>query len=81
MYDYVPDIVDRRPPHRRAHLELIAEGRSDGRIVMAGPLGEPPFGALIVFRSAADAEAFAEHDPYVANQLVTQWRVEPWNLV
>jgi uncharacterized protein YciI len=45
-YDYVPDIVERRVPHREAHLALA--GRED---------------------------------PYVAAELVTAWRVEPWNVV
>jgi uncharacterized protein YciI len=81
LYEYVPDILEKRPPHREAHLGLIGEAKSDGRVVMAGPIGDPPNGALIVFRDAAAAEAFAGVDPYVANGLVTNWRVEPWTVV
>jgi uncharacterized protein len=49
---------------------------------MAGPLGaDPPHGAAIVFRDQAAAEAFAQADPYVANGLVTNWRVDHWGVV
>jgi uncharacterized protein YciI len=34
-----------------------------------------------VLREEADAEAFVAEDPYVAAELVTAWRVEPWNVV
>jgi len=49
---------------------------------MAGPLGaDPPHGAAIVFTDRAAAEAFAQADPYVANGLVTNWRVDSWAVV
>jgi uncharacterized protein YciI len=81
IYDYVADIVERRAEHREAHLAAIARGKDEGRIVMAGAVGDPPHGALIVFRDAADAERFAAADPYVAAGLVTDRRVEPWTVV
>jgi uncharacterized protein YciI len=80
-YDYVPDILERRAPHRQAHLALLGGWKEDGRLVMAGPVGNPPTGALFVLREDADAEAFVGEDPYVAAELVTAWRVEPWNVV
>jgi uncharacterized protein YciI len=81
FYDYVDDIVERRGPHREAHLGAIRAAKDDGRILLAGPLGDPPTGAAIVFADQAAAEAFADNDPYVTNSLVTNWRVEPWTLV
>ena len=82
FYDYVDDILERRTPHRDAHLEQIRAGKDDGRIVMAGPLGaDPPRGAAIVFKDEAAAEAFAQRDPYVANGLVTDWHVDLWAVV
>jgi uncharacterized protein YciI len=79
FYEYVEDIVERRAPHREAHLALIARWKEDGRLVMAGPVGDPPHGAVIVFRDGA--ESFPAEDPYVAAELVTAWRVEPWTVV
>lgn len=83
FYDYVPDILERRGPHREEHLARIQAEREAGRVVMAGALGDPPHGAAIVFRGvAAEAiEAFAAGDPYVQGGLVTRRRVERWNLV
>jgi uncharacterized protein len=83
FYDYVEDVVERRAPHREAHLALVAEWVEAGRITMAGALGDPPTGAALVFRGddPAEAERFAEADPYVAAGLVTARRVVPWTVV
>jgi uncharacterized protein YciI len=83
LYDYVPDIVQRRAPHREAHLARIAEWVDSGRILMAGATGDPPTGALLVLAGddPGAGERFAEGDPYVAAGLVTAWRVLPWTVV
>lgn len=82
-YDYVEGILERRAPHREAHLAHAREWKDAGRIVMAGAVGDPPTGALLVFRvdDKADVDAFADADPYVAAGLVTARRVEPWAVV
>ena len=80
-YDYVEDIVERRAPHRAEHLELIAKWVEDGHVVAGGATGDPPAGALIVFRESGDPEEFVAIDPYVREGLVTGWRVEPWTVV
>ncbi len=81
FYEYVADILERREPFRAEHLSGIHAAKDDGRILLAGPLGDPPHGAAIVFADQATAEAFAQADPYVTNGLLTSWRVEPWTLV
>lgn len=81
FYEYVADILERRGPLREAHLAEIRAAKEDGRILMAGPLGDPPHGAAIVFADPGAADAFAKADPYVTGGLVTSWRVEPWVLV
>jgi uncharacterized protein len=81
IYSYVPDMLERRVPYREDHRAKIAAAKDDGRIVMAGPIGEPPNGGLIVFNARDAAEEFARADPYVEAGLVTEWRVEPWTLV
>lgn len=80
-YDYVEDVLERRAPHREAHLALVREYHADGRLVIAGAVGDPPTGALFAFREAADAEEFATRDPYGAAGLVTAHRVERWTVV
>lgn len=80
-YEYVPDIVERRAPHREGHLAAIAGYHAAGTIVMAGAVGDPVRGGLFVFRDAAGADAFMAEDPYVAAGLVVSHRVEPWTVV
>ena len=81
FYDYVEAIVERRAPHREGHLRLIEDFVADGRMVIAGAVGDPPHSALLVFRSEQAAEEFVAADPYVAAGLVAERRVEPWNVV
>jgi uncharacterized protein YciI len=83
LYDYVEDVLERRGPHREAHLAHIGEWVAAGRMLMAGALGDPPTGAAFVLPGddPARAERFAEGDPYVAAGLVTRRRVVPWTVV
>ncbi len=81
IYDYVPDMAQRRGPHREAHLERIAAERAAGHLVSSGPF-DPPTGAALHFRGV-DREhvaAFVAADPYELAGLITSWRVERWNL-
>jgi len=83
FYDYVEDVLERRGPHREAHLARIGEWVAAGRMLMAGALGDPPTGAAFVLPGddPAEAERFAEGDPYVVAGLVTARRVVPWTVV
>lgn len=81
VYEYVPDMAERRAPHREAHLALIERYHADGRLVIAGGIGVPVHGGLLAFREAADAEAFAAEDPYGPAGLIVSSRVEPWAVV
>jgi uncharacterized protein YciI len=82
LYDYVQDMAERREPYREAHLMRIRAGQDEGRIVMAGALGDPPHGAAIVFKGATrnEIEQFVSDDPYVEAELVTKWYIERWKL-
>jgi uncharacterized protein YciI len=83
LYSYVDDIVDRRGPHRASHLERIRAEKDAGRLIMAGAVGDPPNGGAFVFQGVTreDVDRFAAGDPYVEAGLVTERRIEPWNLV
>jgi uncharacterized protein len=84
-YVYVDDILERRKPHRAAHLALVERFTAERGLVIAGATGDPPTGALFVFEgapdAAAEARAFQEADPYVAADLVAEARIEPWTVV
>jgi uncharacterized protein len=81
FYDTVDNFVERRAPHRQAHLSMIDAAYTEGRIVLAGAL--KPTGALLVFRAeaASEVEQFVKNDPYVKNGLVTAWRIQEWAVV
>ena len=83
FYDYVPDIIERRAPHREAHLAHAAAAADRGELVIAGALGDPPYGAMFAFavEGPEDVEEFVAADPYVKADLVTGHRIEPWNVV
>ncbi len=81
FYDTVDNFAERKQPYRQAHLGCVDEAYRAGRLVLAGAL--QPAGALIVFRTdtVKEVEEFAKTDPYVANGLVSNWRVHEWSVV
>jgi uncharacterized protein YciI len=83
FYDYVDAILERRQPFRNEHLALAAEFRERGVLLMAGALVEPVDGAVLVFATddRSVVEDFVARDPYVREELVTAWRIRPWNVV
>jgi uncharacterized protein YciI len=82
-YEFGENALERRKPHREEHIELVREWMADGRILMAGAVGDPPTGGLVVFayEDPRDVEPFVQADPYVKSGLVTAWHVEPWSVV
>ncbi len=83
FYDYVADVLERRAPHRAAHLARIDEWIATGALLMAGATGDPPTGAVFVFADVGDDEVarFADGDPYREAGLVTGRKVVPWTVV
>lgn len=83
FYDYVPDVLERRAPHRAEHLALAREYHAAGKLLLAGAFDPAAEGALFVWKvdSRADVEAFVARDPYVKNGVVTGHRIRPWNVV
>jgi uncharacterized protein YciI len=83
FYDYVADIVERRAPHRSAHLALVQGYKADGVVVAGGALGDPVTGAAIVFATDDEDEIrrFVDRDPYIRAELITDWRIVPWTVV
>ena len=84
-YTYCADVMEKRGPHRPAHLALAQEMKASDDLLMAGatgPLGgADPDGGLFVFRSEEAARAFVEKDAYVENGIVTGHEVRAWTVV
>tara|TARA_B110000902_G_scaffold100672_1_gene118962 strand:- start:49 stop:348 length:300 start_codon:yes stop_codon:yes gene_type:complete len=77
---------------RPAHLQRLQELKDDGRLFVAGPHpaidslepGEAGFtGSLVIaeFPSLADAQQWADADPYVAAGVYQQVTVKPFKKV
>ncbi len=82
IYSYVADMAQRRDEFRSAHLARIINQRDTGHIAFAGGF-DPPSGGAIVFRGVErdHVEAFVRGDPYYLHGLVTDYRIERWNLI
>lgn len=83
FYYVVDDYLARRPLYRDEHLRLAREAHDRGELVLAGAVGDPADGALLVFLSSDISliEDFARNDPYVTNGLVIRWEVKLWHVV
>ncbi len=83
FYDLCEDFVQRRVALRSAHLEKAWQSSARGELVLGGALDDPVDAAVLLFRANSPhvAEAFAKADPYVANGLVSRWRVREWMTV
>lgn len=85
----VPDSLEKRLAARPAHVARLTALQEAGRLLLAGPFpavdavdpGAAGFsGSLIVaeFPSLADAETWAQADPYVAAGVYAQVSVKPF---
>ncbi len=88
----VVDSLERRKGARDAHLQRLQELVKDGRVLVAGPhpatdTNEPGTagftGSLVIvdFPSIADAQAWADADPYVAAGVYAKVTVKPFKKV
>jgi hypothetical protein len=83
FYKTVDNYIEKRAPFREQHLALVRAAHAKGELVMAGALADPADSAVIIFKgdSPAIAENFVKNDPYVKNNLITEWKVRPWTVV
>jgi uncharacterized protein YciI len=81
-YSYVPDILDRRGPHRDAHLAWLREQAAAGRILLAGALLDPVDGGLLVVRGqdGYDVRRLLLDDPYARASLIVGVTIRPLGL-
>ncbi len=88
----VSDSLDKRLAARPAHLDRLQALQQAGRLLLAGPFpaidsndpGAAGFsGSLIVaeFDSLADAQAWADTDPYAATGVYASVHVKPFKKV
>lgn len=83
FYKTIDNFAKLRKPHRSIHLEHVQKSFEAGHLILGGAFIEPSNEAALVFR-VTDRELihlFAMNDPYVRNGLITDWRIQEWNVV
>jgi uncharacterized protein YciI len=84
-----PDSLDKRRAARPAHLQRLRALQEQGRLVIAGPHpsidtddpGEAGFSGSLVVAEFADlsaAQAWADADPYVSQDVYDEVTVKPF---
>lgn len=81
LYEVSGDGLGKAMAHFPAHRARLDEFHARGVLLMAGPLGNPPEGALGIFTHREAAEEFIRGDPFVTNGVVSAWRIIDWNEV
>lgn len=79
FYEMAEDGMSKVMEHYAAHSARLREFHARGVLLMAGPLGNPPEGALSIFTTREAAEEFVQDDPFVRNGVVGQWRIVDWD--
>lgn len=82
-YQYVPDILEKRGPHREGHLAAARKQTEAGKLLIAGAVGDPVDGGLFIFKDVTkqEVEEFVKNDVYVTEKLVNGWTIQPFNAV
>ncbi len=81
FYEIAPDGMAKAIQHFPAHRARLDDFNSRGVLLMAGPYGNPPVGAIGVFTTREAAEEFVTDDPFVVHGVVAQYRFHEWNEV
>ncbi|MGC9158302.1 MAG: YciI-like protein [Terracidiphilus sp.] len=83
FYEVGEDYISRRAEFRKAHLAAAWQASERGELLLAGAVGDPADGAVLLFEgdSPEIAEKFARADPYVTHGIVKRWSVRKWATV
>jgi len=81
FYETAPDAMPKLREHFPAHRARLDDFHARGLLIAAGPMGNPPDGALGIFTTREAAEEFIAGDPFVINGLVKSWRLVEWKAV
>lgn len=79
FYEMAPDALAKVRTYFPPHRARLDEFHARGVLFAAGPLSNPPEGAMAIFTTREGAEEFIQGDPFVINGLVSKWRLVEWN--
>jgi uncharacterized protein len=76
---YCPDVLEKRTPHRQAHLDGLHQQKADGILVTIGPTQDLTKVFAIYEAPSLDAvKALVEGDPYWQNGIWTEYQIKEW---
>lgn len=76
---YCDNVLERRAPHRQAHLDRLAQLKAEGALITLGPTQDltQVFGVYEAEDEAA-VRKLVEDDPYWQNGIWTEYEVKEW---
>lgn len=80
QYEFVENALEKRAPHREAHLAIFRKQVESGNVIIGGAVEHPPTSSLTIFRNlkAEDIEQIVQQDPYVTNGVVKNYTIKPY---
>ena len=79
FYEMAAEGLSKARANFPAHQSRLQEFHQKGILLMAGPYGTPPMGALGIFTTRAAAEEFVAGDPFVINGVVGKYFIHEWS--
>ncbi|MEH1949211.1 MAG: YciI family protein [Nostoc sp.] len=76
---YCEDVLEKRAPHRQAHLDGLAKQKESGVLITIGPTKDVTkvFG-IYEAEDEATVRQLIENDPYWKNGIWTEYSVKEW---
>ncbi|MBE9013126.1 YciI family protein [Pseudanabaenaceae cyanobacterium LEGE 13415] len=76
---YCDDVLEKRAPHRQAHLDGLAKQKEDGILITIGPTKDitKVFG-IYEAENESIVRELIESDPYWKNQIWTNYEIKEW---
>ncbi len=76
---YCENVLEKRAPHREAHLAGLAKQKEAGKLITLGPTADTSmvFG-IYEAESEAEVRSLVEGDPYWQNGIWTEYFVKEW---
>jgi uncharacterized protein len=76
---YCNDVLEKRGPHRQAHLDRLTALKAEGRLVTLGPTQDLSlFFGVYEAADAAIAQQLVEDDPYWQHGIWTDYQIKEW---
>jgi len=82
-YSFCDGYLEKRMPYRTSHFEYLMEVIENGNLLLGGATDEDIPSGILIFKNMSKEEihTFAENDPYMKNNIVSMYKIIPWNVV